>query len=165
MNQKSLNIGPSPATTTNLLRDCHLPATWRGSPPADLQGEPGCVQPRAGCWQCPCNATHDSVRTQSDPHIRPVPAVTTMSRGSANLARGRIQAGSKVDLSLNPVLSLTSLEQIVCWLKQKLQVKFYLGNLLRPMAWETAWVIEELLQRADAGARKYMNLFFWKKNM
>ena len=36
------------------------------------------------------------------------------------------------------------------------------------MAWETGWVTEKLLQRAEAGARKYMNLFFWekkKKNM
>ena len=31
------------------------------------------------------------------------------------------------------------------------------------MAWETGWVTEKLLQRAEAGARKYMNLFFWEK--
>ena len=43
--------------------------------------------------------------------------VTTISRDSGNMARVRIQGGSKVDLSLNPVLSLTSLKQIVCWLK------------------------------------------------
>ena len=55
---------------------------------------------------------HSQIHTSGQPL-----AVTTMSRDSGNMARLRIQVGSKVDLSLNPVVSLTSLEQIVCWLK------------------------------------------------
>lgn len=40
-------------------------------------------------------------------------AATTISKDTGNVERVRIQVGSRVELSLNPVFSLTSLEQVV----------------------------------------------------
>lgn len=40
-------------------------------------------------------------------------AATTIRKDTAHVERVRIQAGSRVELSLNPVFSLISLEQVV----------------------------------------------------
>ena len=67
---------------------------------------------------CVSDGAHTTPPRPASGHIQihafcPSLAATAMSKDTGNVERVRIQGGSRVELSLNPVFSLTSLEQVV----------------------------------------------------